>query len=276
MKKVGEILETNDYSLFKPIGYNRGVDKNEGTKNYKVLQFQKKIDSGEFILEIGIIFVNMSMRIIEGHHRFQVLKANKLPIRYIILKDAKFNVTNKNEIVETLHSINSTNSSWSIGDLYKAALRIQAPVAVLLNSLIDKYENTFKVNDVLGIASGNFKKFKPSIQAYNDKILLDAIKQLENNGEIERLSKVSAKFRVAKHRQLLLRSYYEILFGFELDSQQLLKKTLKMGDRKITGITTKNEALKALTSNYNVGLTSDKQIRLRKLNLISLEEKDTE
>ncbi|MEQ9286955.1 MAG: ParB N-terminal domain-containing protein [Cyclobacteriaceae bacterium] len=74
-KKVSPVFETNDYSSFKKIKGNRGIDPQH--VNRLEHSFKKKHLKTPILL-------NEKMEIVDGQHRVEAAKNLNLPVYYII------------------------------------------------------------------------------------------------------------------------------------------------------------------------------------------------
>lgn len=72
---VGQVCQTNDYSLFKTLKGNRSINQ---AHLYRLTKSIKE----KYLL--SPIVVNEHFEIIDGQHRFNAAKANNLPINYMI------------------------------------------------------------------------------------------------------------------------------------------------------------------------------------------------
>lgn len=75
-KIISQVYQTSDYSMFKTLKGNRKVSKAH------VLRLRKSMEKN---LLLTIIIVNELFEIIDGQHRFEVLKELKLPVTYVII-----------------------------------------------------------------------------------------------------------------------------------------------------------------------------------------------
>lgn len=89
---------TTDYSLFKPIGGNRN-------KNLFHINRLKNSMAQNYLFTA--IIVNENYQIIDGQHRFEVIKELKLPLHYIICTGYGLN---------EVHILNQNSKNWSTDD----------------------------------------------------------------------------------------------------------------------------------------------------------------
>tara|TARA_R110000868_G_scaffold50875_2_gene161957 strand:- start:4326 stop:5039 length:714 start_codon:yes stop_codon:yes gene_type:complete len=98
MKDSKQVYTTTQYSLFKSISGNR-------TKNLIHLNRLKKSMSENYLFTI--IIVNEKNEIIDGQHRFDVIKELKLPLHYIICNGYGLN---------EVHLLNQNSKIWTTAD----------------------------------------------------------------------------------------------------------------------------------------------------------------
>lgn len=98
VKNSNQVHTTNDYFLFKGIEGNRN-------KNLLHLARLKKSMSENYLFTI--ITVNENYEIIDGHHRFEVIKTLGLPLNYVICKGYG---------LKEVHVLNAVSKTWNAED----------------------------------------------------------------------------------------------------------------------------------------------------------------
>jgi len=99
MPKISkQVHTTNDYSIFKPIEGNRN-------KNLLHINRLKKSMSENYLFTV--IIVNEKFQIIDGQHRFDVIKELKLPLNYIVCNGYGLN---------EVHILNQNSKTWNADD----------------------------------------------------------------------------------------------------------------------------------------------------------------
>jgi hypothetical protein len=93
-----QVHTTKDYHLFKSIDGNR-------TKNLMHINRLKKSIESNYLFTI--ITVNEKYEIIDGQHRFDVIKELNLPLNYVICKGYG---------LHEVHVLNENSKTWSIDD----------------------------------------------------------------------------------------------------------------------------------------------------------------
>lgn len=120
---VGNIYETNDYSLFKKLKNNRIVSEQRFNR------LMKSFKGGALLIPI---IVNKDYEIIDGQARFEVRKRLMLPIPYIMIENAT---------VEDCRRINYANAPWKVGDF----------VASFANSGNENYVRLAECSEITGL-----------------------------------------------------------------------------------------------------------------------------
>lgn len=93
-----QVYKTTDYFLFKSIDGNRN-------KNLLHINRLKKSMSQNYLFTV--IIVNEKYEIIDGQHRFEVIKELKLPLYYIICEGYGLN---------EVHILNQNSKTWNADD----------------------------------------------------------------------------------------------------------------------------------------------------------------
>lgn len=261
-KVVGQIFETYEYDKFKPLPGNRGVENDEGVKKSKLDTFLRLIQTGKYIPEMGTIKVNKSLQIIEGHHRFQALKLNKLPIRYEIIESATFNEATGREKLANVYTLNSVNTVWTAKDMYQSAVKSKAPLAVKIEELIQKGKGTFDFLDVLALLTNDESYFTgmrgsgADMRIFERKDLVEHAETSEFRSELAWFKEINEKFRISQYRKTGLRVTYMILHGAReiIDPKKFREATPRIPDNKLqNNVKTRNVAAwtRTLTEWYN-------------------------
>ena len=93
-----QILTTNNYELFKSIDGNRNVNELHLSRLKKSIQ-KKYL--------FTFILVNEKHHIIDGQHRFEVIKELGLPLNYVVCKGYGIN---------EVHQLNENSKNWNADD----------------------------------------------------------------------------------------------------------------------------------------------------------------
>lgn len=109
MKTVNQVLETNDYSLFKTLDGNRHVNK---------LHVKRLKESFQEAYLLSPILVNQRCEIIDGQHRFEAAKQIGLPINYIMVQ---------NYGLREVQLLNTNMKNWKKEDYLTAYCDLKYP-----------------------------------------------------------------------------------------------------------------------------------------------------
>lgn len=164
-EKVNNVKVTSDYSIFKKLLGNRGVDSK------RVNSIAKSIKKVGYIS--NPIIVNEKMEVIDGQGRLGALEQLGLPVEYIVIDGIGLN-----ECV----AMNINKINWRIADYVRSYADCGDEHYLRLTKLMDKYPE-FGLNV---IASAVFKIEKLSAQQASsgriyitDEMVEDAIPRLE-------------------------------------------------------------------------------------------------
>tara|TARA_R110002167_G_scaffold266773_1_gene473552 strand:- start:1381 stop:2130 length:750 start_codon:yes stop_codon:yes gene_type:complete len=109
VKQTHQVHTTTDYFLFKSI---------EGNRNKNLLHINRLKDSMAEKYLFTIIIVNEKYEIIDGQHRFEVIKELNLPMHYIICKGYGLN---------EVHILNQNSKTWNSDDYLEAYCNLKYP-----------------------------------------------------------------------------------------------------------------------------------------------------
>lgn len=125
-----QVHTTNDYALFSSIEGNRQI-------NELHLKHLKK--SIEEKMLFTVITVNEKYQIIDGQHRFYVLKELGLPVNYVICEGYGLN---------EVHRLNNNSKTWGLGDYLDGYCNLGYQDYVIFK----KFKKTYKFGNDICIA----------------------------------------------------------------------------------------------------------------------------
>jgi len=131
--KVGKIHSTTNYSMFNTLKFNRGQDN--GIDHLRIAKFEKMIEKNEFFFSWINVVVNLSGIILDGHHRFMVLKALRMPINFVIAPEPELNVDDEIKLLAAISRLNAVDSKWNAKAHFDTALKSGLPVAIAIAEL---------------------------------------------------------------------------------------------------------------------------------------------
>lgn len=119
---ASQVHTTKDYSIFKSIDGNRSV-------NQLHLRRLKNSIASNYLFTV--IIVNEKYQIIDGQHRFEVIKELGYPLHYIICK---------NYGLKEVHIFNQNNKTWNADDYLEGYIRLGYENYILYKSFKLKYK----------------------------------------------------------------------------------------------------------------------------------------
>lgn len=248
-KMVAQIFESYEYDKFKVVSQNRGHIETNGVKHGKLNKLQKLIDQGRYVEEKGLIFVNEDFLIVEGRHTFELRKQNNMPIRYTFIKHEGFNNgTTRRQLVGNIYNINTINTAWTSSDFFHSAVQTKAPLALIIDGIVEKYDNTFKWSDIMGLLikdeslfNGRFAHLE--LKIFDDKELIEEINSRAFKAELEYFVELNSKARVSFNRKgPILQAAYQVInkAAGVLDVGRFRKSILKIDDAVLNSTKMKN------------------------------------
>ena len=127
VKKSHQVHTTTDYFLFKSI---------EGNRNKNLMHINRLRDSMTENYLFTVIIVNEKYEIIDGQHRFEVIKELNLPMHYIICKGYGLN---------EVHVLNQNSKTWKSDDYLEAYCNLSYPHYVNYNIFKTRYQMGHKL-----------------------------------------------------------------------------------------------------------------------------------
>lgn len=116
-----QVHTTNDYFLFKPI---------DGNRNKNLLHINRLTKSISENYLFTVIVVNENYEIIDGQHRFEVIKELGLPLNYIICKGYG---------LREVQILNATSKTWNAEDYLDGYCKLGYPDYITYKNFKNKY-----------------------------------------------------------------------------------------------------------------------------------------
>jgi hypothetical protein len=259
--EVAKIWHSWDYDKFKILPENRGLKFSDGINPKKVAQLQKLIDDGLFVEEESLVKVNEDFFITQGAHNFQVRKNNKMPIRYTIVTDHRFNNgTSRRDMISNVLGINTVDTSWKRSQVFNAAFHTKCPLAVLIHELIIKHNERFGWQEIMGLLTKEENFFSGyhkinSLKPFTDKSLIETFNSPGFKAELNYFFELNAVFRASYRKGLLMKAAYLIINKCKemMDIRKFMKVILTIPDHHLNSHTLKNmtECICLLLNYYN-------------------------
>ena len=234
-KKVGEVFETYDYSMFKKTEWNRNVTEP------RIRKITESIEKHGYIL--NPICVNENYEVIDGQGRLEALKLLGMPVHFYINPGA-----GKEDCV----ALNSYNTLWSMYDYICSHASTGSDDYIRIKDLVDRYMHPFGLDAVMfataglvGIPKSQIKSgdLKCSAEQYSD-----GMKRLEKLKEFETgVSKIPGNQK---------KVYQAVLFAMGLDETKIdltkLRERIELRYSKAPTVSTMNDALVAISTIYDI------------------------
>lgn len=132
-KVVGQIYQTDDYSIFKKL------DGNRDTGNVKAIL--ESIDDVGYLL--SPILINENFEVIDGQHRLEALKIKKLPVPYIVQSGIGW---------RECQAMNTGQKNWQAMDYVRSFAKTGNDNYARLLDLWTEYHKDFGLDGIIGIA----------------------------------------------------------------------------------------------------------------------------
>lgn len=225
------VYRTSDYSLFKKLNGNRGVDDS------RVEKIKRSIEKVGYVM--SPILTNEKYEIIDGQGRFTALKELELPIDYIVVP---------NTGLEECRQMNINQSKWTIVDYIKSYADGGNDSYKILFSLYLRYKKlgiTVICNAVDGTSGKISSKIKNGLFRCTEEDCERAIKVLDFEEKfIDVVKKIKGRADCM---------YIAIGFCYsneEVDNEDLLTKMRKYG-HTIKAAANVEQALDQISDVYN-------------------------
>jgi len=127
VKQTYQVHTTTDYFLFKSI---------KGNRNKNLMHINRLRDSMTENYLFTVIIVNEKYEIIDGQHRFEVIKELSLPMHYVICKGYGLN---------EVHILNENSKTWKSDDYLEAYCNLNYPHYVNYNIFKIRYKFGHKI-----------------------------------------------------------------------------------------------------------------------------------
>lgn len=235
-KKVGVILETKDYGMFKHLEGNR---TDAPIRGEKIIASIKKVG---YIL--SPIAVNEKYEVIDGQGRLYAVERLKLPVHYYVVPGADIN-----ECI----SMNIYGTKWKIHDYVESYATRGNKNYIYYQRIDDQFPNfglqtkmyALKLNQLQSSAKDEMIGGKLIITEEEYKEAKKRLQYLNNLTEkTNGVAGSKAKFQIAI---IFIYSYYS---SEQVDKNRLINK-IEMMNGEIPAVATTKGALRALSDIYN-------------------------
>jgi hypothetical protein len=257
---VANVFETTDYDRFSILAENRGQKETKGLKERKLERLQRMVNDGTWIHEMSRVRVNTQQQVVDGAHTLEICRRNKMPVRYEITDNPKFNYVTRREMIGNVYSINSVTTSWSSQELFDAACQLKAPLALIMKEILEANNNFFVWTDLMSLVEKDGRHFVGrwrgvTMHTFEDKDLVEYIQSPEFEAELKYFVKFNLKARIALKKGLILKAAYDILWYARehVDPLMFRKSLVNIPENVIQSgkTTTLDGAIRLLISHYN-------------------------
>lgn len=121
VKTSNQVHTTTDYFLFKPI---------DGNRNKNVLHLKRLKQSMEQNYLFTVIIVNENYEIIDGQHRFEIIRELELPLNYIVCEGYGLN---------EVHVLNANSKNWAFDDYLNGYCNLGYKDYIIYRDFKNKY-----------------------------------------------------------------------------------------------------------------------------------------
>lgn len=153
VKYSNQVHTTTDYFMFKSIDGNRN-------KNLMHINRLKKSMSDNYLFTI--ITVNENYEIIDGQHRFEVIKELKLPLNYVVCNGYGLN---------EVHILNANAKTWNSDDYLEGYCNLGYKEYLMYKKFKEKYNFCHNVCQLLltgNDAGSTVKEFHSGVLKINN------------------------------------------------------------------------------------------------------------
>jgi disulfide oxidoreductase YuzD len=223
-----QIYTTFDYSVFKSIGGNRNLNEIH-------IQRLKKSMQKEYLFTV--IVVNEKFEIIDGNHRFNIIKELGLPINYTICYGYGLN---------EVHILNQNSKTWTADDYMEGYANLGKSDYVTYKKFKEKHGYSHNVCQALLGKNTNYgSEVNFDFKSGNYKVnsLFDAEK---NVGYINLFKDIYSGYK----RRSFIHAILRLLTNPEFDIMELVHKA-KIQPNSIKDCVTTSKYIELLEEIYN-------------------------
>lgn len=221
-----QVHTTTDYFLFRSI---------EGNRNKNLLHINRLKSSMQGSYLFTVIIVNEKYEIIDGQHRFEVIKELNLPLHYIICKGYGLN---------EVHILNQNSKTWNADDYLEGYCKLGCENYLLYR----KYKETYNIghNECMTILSGT--QVKNQIEVFYTGTF-----KIKNYNEacqiIEKILLIEVYYQGVRRRSFI----YAMLQMFKNQNFEFLEfmQKLKIQPTSLIDCTTSTQYIALIEEIYN-------------------------
>lgn len=226
VKNSNQIHTTTDYYLFKSIDGNRNL-------NLLHINRLKKSISQNYLFTV--ITVNENYEIIDGQHRFEVIKELGLPLNYVLCQGYGLN---------EVHILNQTSKTWNADDYLTGYCNLGNVHYLKYRDFKEKYQ--LGHYECMTLLSGSYTK-SPIDIFYNGSF---KIKNYENACDIvEKILMIVPYYNGAKRRSFIF-SMLQLFKNPNFEFTEFIQK-LKLQPTALVDCANTNQYILLIEEIYN-------------------------
>lgn len=245
-KVVGQVYETDNYSLF---GYIKGNREISSSNLKKVTESLKKRRIKETSILVGYVPDDKDgkiFHILDGQHRFESCKKLGLPISFVVYED--YNPSDMDKSLGVIELLNTASKTWDVSNFMISKAIIgnvnYQRYAELYNKYPIEHEVIFYIFAEITKKKTNFNEFKEG------KFELTEEQAKKIDEKLKFLTNFSAKIANKSGK----RYYYKALIDASMSPNLLVDRLIeRFNDEKFdpSPVTKICEAIKIIRKRYN-------------------------
>lgn len=234
-----KVYKTNQYSRFSYVKGNRGVDEAH------VRKLERSILANNLLAQRPIL-VNDGFQIIDGQHRFEVAKRNKLTVYFVVLDDAN---------IDEVLALNNAQKNWGLRDYINLWIAKGRSDYEILLLFVDTYNLPIGLS--LGLLGAQDRS--DGIQAFKDgKLRIHRVKDAEQVGEALKRLRLYTKAGLWRSKAFI-RAISTLLKVPSFSLDRLIKKMANA--KPLEAQTSVKNYLRALEDVYNFKVREKNYLR---------------
>lgn len=240
MELVNQVYMTEDYEMFKFMGGNRNIN------SAQLHRLEQSIN--EQYIQVPII-VNEKMQIIDGQHRYTVLKSLKKPIYYIQIEGLG---------LKEVQRLNTINKNWSMKDYMTSYCDQGMPDYIQYKDFKERYGFGYMESMMLLINKKHAPNGDAVINFKNGKFRIGSLRRAEQDA-----TKILSleKFYDGVRRRSFVLAYMECLQNPLFKSNRFMQKA-KYQSIKFADQASKGDYLRMIEKIYNYN-TKNAEAKIR-------------
>ena len=114
---------------------------------FQYLFYEIDFENNLFFFSWINVVVNLSGLILDGHHRFAILKHFGLPINFVLAPEPELNVSDKIQLMGAISRLNAVDSKWNAKAHFDVALKSGLPLAIAIAELKAGLSNKYDIDN---------------------------------------------------------------------------------------------------------------------------------